>query len=198
MFRSKGFTLIEILVALSVFAVMSVLTYGGMNRVLDYYEQVQVKTNELQQLQMVFSTIKNDLEQSVDRPIRDNLGSKRPGFFSNPNDDIRLAITTNLGSPFQLKPSQSSLQRIEYRLEENNLIRDVWPVLDRAHNTEPISQVLLQGIEGIEFTFINNQEHEFWPLPNGHQDYRVLPRAVKVILEMESKQIERLFLVSSV
>ena len=76
------------------------------------------------------------------------------------------------------------------------MIRDVWPVLDRAHNTEPESQILFENIQDIELTFINNQEHEFWPLPNGHQDYRVLPRAVKVNVSLESKQIERLFLVS--
>ena len=184
--------------ALSIFAVMSVLTYSGMDRVIRYSDQVQATTQELEQLQLAFALIKNDLEQAIDRPVRDNLGTRKPGFMSNPNDDIELELTTQTRSSLQLQATVSYLQRVGYRLHDNTLIRDIWPTLDRAHNTEPRSIALLDNIESFEISFINNQEHTFWPLPNGHQDYRVLPRAVRILITPKEKQaIERLVLLSS-
>lgn len=198
--KQQGFTLIEILVALAVFSVMSVLAYGGLEHVLNAREDIGSRTEELRQLQVVFATIKNDLEQSVNRPVRDRLGNRLISFDSKVDeDDIKLAFTTQAHTHWQYENGVSALQRVEYRIEEGKLSRYFWTVLDRAHNTEPESAALLNEIKDIEFEFINKYVHEFWPLPKGHEDYEALPRAVKVTISFTSdKELERLFLVRSI
>jgi len=191
-----GFTLVEILVAITVFSVLSMLSYGGMNRVLGFRDDVQSRIERLENLQMAFAMISNDLEHAVNRPVRDRLGSSQPAFESRPDSEIRLALTTGVRSHWQFKEGSSSLRRIEYEVGDGKLVRRQWPVLDRAHGSEPESTQLVAGMADIKFEFINLGSHDFWPLPDGHAEYRILPRAVEVTFSYrDGVDVQRLLLV---
>ncbi len=195
--QKYGFTLVEILVAMLVFSVVAILAYGGLRNVLASNEYIENKTQILSQYQSLFSVIKNDLEQSIEREVRDQLGTVELSFVSLPKKDgALLSFSTQIRSSWQLKNGVSNIQRIEYDYQNGQFIRYSWNQLDRSHDAEPKKQVLLENIKNIELDFINKTSHEFWPLPKDHDDFAVLPRAVKLMLEIEpGVEVHRLFLI---
>ena len=68
--KHKGFTLIEVIIALSIFAVLSVMGYKGLSSLIQTKERVDVEDNKWQQLILFFDRFELDVKQSVNRPIR--------------------------------------------------------------------------------------------------------------------------------
>jgi general secretion pathway protein J len=89
------------------------------------------------------------------------------------------------------------MQRAAYRIEEDELIRYHWRVLDRTFSNEPIGVTLLDGVESILFRFLqaNGEWTEQWPPNNqaGAGRARLRPRAVEIIMTLTNEgQITRL------
>ena len=71
-----GFTLLELLVALSIFSVISVMAYGGLQTVISTKQATEKSAERISQIQLVMMRISNDLRQAVTRKIRDEYGIK--------------------------------------------------------------------------------------------------------------------------
>ncbi|UCE89614.1 MAG: type II secretion system minor pseudopilin GspJ, partial [Pseudomonadota bacterium] len=92
--RQVGFTLLELLVALAVFAVMSAMAYGGLSSVLNMREQTDAAAQRLASVQRAFLRIERDLEQSVTRGVRDAFGSMQLALeAAEDGDNGRLEFT---------------------------------------------------------------------------------------------------------
>ncbi len=193
--QSKGFTLLEVLVAIAVLSVMSVMAYGGLERVIDARQKTDQQAKMLSDLQMTFSLMQKDFEQVVNRRTRDRLGSILPSFKSIPGDKILLSLVANNRSSFQTNNHSSRLQKIEYLVEDNKLKRIKWDILDQAHDSEAKTTVLLEDVEAIDFSFYSEGKMEkFWPLPSG-VNLIELPRAVDLEVSLKNgMQLQRLFL----
>lgn len=80
------------------------------------------------------------------------------------------------------------MQRAAYRLEENELIRYHWNVLDRTLNNQPIAVALLDDVESVVFRFLqpSGEWIEQWPPPSmpGPLGLNQRPRAVEVVLSL--------------
>ncbi len=195
--KHRGYTLIEILIAIVILSVMSVMAYGGMDYVFKSNEIVEVEGESLESYQMAFRVIRNDLELAIERSVRDRLGTDEKAFIGPPESKGKaIKFTTNIGSPMQLNTKNSGLQRIEYELRDSQLLRHSWQVLDRAHDSEPRTIVLIKEVNDLTFSFVSTAEHEFWPLPSSDEEFLILPRAVRMNITMNNQlQLERLFLV---
>jgi len=180
---SRGFTLIELLVALMIFVLLAVMSYGGLRTVLDARESFELHNDRLAALQMLFLVMGRDIEQAVDRPIRGNFGDSQPALQGGSNG---LELTRGgRRNPAGLLRSQ--LQRIGWTLEDEQVQRLSWPVLDRAQDTEADRQTMAGQVTGLEFRFLDQQGQWRlqWP-PSGNDDQQAsLPRAVEVTLELE-------------
>src|SRR5210317_447529 len=142
----KGFTLIEILVALAISSLLAVMAYGGLNTILDAREQTDFSAERLQQIQKAFLWLKRDSEQTIERTIRDEYGDYQRAFIAAEHGRYRLELTRGgYRNPAQLP--RSSLQRVAYSLEDNNLQRLTWPYLDRAQDTEPLKVSILEDVK---------------------------------------------------
>lgn len=193
--HTQGFTLLEILVAMAIFSSLAYLTYGGMQKIFKSSEVMQVKSARLDEIQFAFSVMSNDLQQVVDRPIRGRLGDREAAFLRRPDNDIFLSLTTQIKSPWQLQSQSSSLQRVDYRWVDGVLYRDVWPVLDRAHNTEPISQVLIEEMNEFNIEFLYDRTYEFWPVPASSGEYPSIPPAINIVMSLNDlNTINKVFL----
>jgi general secretion pathway protein J len=159
--KHRGFTLLELLVALAIFAVIATLAYNGLNTILMLRTQTDHYANQLAHLQMVFTWLERDIEQSVGRPIRDEYGDLQPALQGTKSS---LELThAGWRNPAQLP--RSSLQRVVYVIQGKTLSRTYWQVLDRAQDSQPIQVELLNEVDNLQFRFLDNQFqwHNQWP-----------------------------------
>jgi general secretion pathway protein J len=162
--RSNGFTLLELLVSVSVFAILSVMAYGGLSNVIDNSRQTDIAMQRLQQVQLAMLKVSRDLSQLTVRSIRDEYGNSNNYIMNGDGDTIFVEFTRNgQRNPAEFK--RSHLQRVAYRLDENTLTRLQWPQLDRTQEMEPYESVLLDQVESAEMRYLdsNNEWHSEWP-----------------------------------
>ena len=193
--RQQGFTLLEVLVAIAILSVMSVMSYSGIEQVTNARQKTDLHAKNLNNLQMAFSLIQKDLEQVVNRRTRDQLGTIKAPFSSLPDSNIVLSLVANNRSTLQTDEISSRLQYVEYHLDEDKLIRTQWNILDRAHNSEVEGVVILENLDLFELQFFSQGKSlPFWPMPGGNQLID-LPVAVEINIAMnEGMEVQRLFL----
>ncbi len=151
---TRGFTLVEVLIALAITALVSAIAYSSLSRVLDGMESTRRITSRTYEVNRAWMILSRDLAQFVARPIRDEFGAVEPALQGGPAARFALSFTrTGWHNPNGV--ARSNLQRVNYRLEDNTLWRDIYPVLDRAPDTEPLSAMLLEGVESLEFGFLD-------------------------------------------
>lgn len=151
---SRGFTLVEVLIALAITALVSAVAYSSLSRVLDGMESTRRITSRTYEINRAWMILSRDLAQFVARPIRDEFGAVEPALQGGPAARFALSFTrTGWHNPNGV--ARSNLQRVNYRLEDNTLWRDIYPVLDRAPDSEPLSAKLLEGVESLEFGFLD-------------------------------------------
>jgi len=185
--RTRGFTLIELLVALAIFAVLSLLAYGGLASVLDGSELIGARSARLGALQRTVTRLVDDLNQAGTRPVRDAFGDPLPALAAGAGATPALELTRG-GWPNPTGQPRSSLQRVGYDLVDRTLVRRVWPVLDRAPNSVPLEQRLLDGVTAIELRFRGDRQGRWesaWPPADAAPGHSALPLAVEVTLEVE-------------
>lgn len=189
--QHQAFTLIELLVALAVFGIMAALSYGALSQTLAAADILSDRMDRLQALQRTMRILTQDFVQLAPRPVRDELGdSYRPALQTDTQSGFALQLTHGgWNNPMGLP--RGTLQRAAYRLQDGELIRYHWIVLDRTLSTVPIEVVLLDGIENIVFRFMQDDGEWSlqWPALNtpGTAGLRQRPRAIEVILSLEGE-----------
>ena len=160
--RQSGFTLMEILVALFIFAVVGLISAQLLGRTVNAYELLDDRGQRLGQIHRAMLVVERDMLQFRNRPIRMAQGEPLPALMIG--DEGALSMTRG-GWRNPLQRPRSELQRVGYRIQDEKLVRAYWSVLDRRGDQEPISQTLLEGVEELEFFAIdqNGEEHKFWP-----------------------------------
>jgi len=182
--NSRGFTLIEVLIALAVFSVMSVMAYGGLKTVLNARNGTERAAERLTELQMAFLLIQQDMRQMVPRSIRGEYGEPESALFADSGADYQIAFTRG-GRDHPRRPGRSGLYRVAYQWEEDELKRLVWPALDRADDSPPRKMVLLRGVSDIAFSFLQGGWSSSWPVPGADVSLDSLPRAVEMVVVLE-------------
>ena len=186
---TRGFTLIELLVALAIFAVLSLLAYGGLAAVLDSSELALARGERLGRLQNAVGRMVDDLGQAATRPVRDGFGDPLPALAADPagGNSAALELTRGGWSNPAGQP-RSSLQRVAYALDGRTLVRRVWTVLDRAPDSAPLEQRLLDGVDSFALRFLATRDGRWengWPPAGRDPDDAVLPLAGEVSLDVE-------------
>jgi general secretion pathway protein J len=159
--RARGFTLLELLVALAIFAVIAVMAYSGLDTLLTARFETEQHAKQLARLQMAFVWLGRDIEQHINRPIRNQYGDKEAALQGT----ISQLELTRAGWRNPAQQERSSLQRVAYHLENNILWRSYWRILDRAQDSSPIKMELLNAVNEIQLRYLDEQLrwHEQWP-----------------------------------
>ena len=187
--RQGGFTLLEMLVAITIFAVVSAMVYGGQVAVLKAKAVTERQALHLKQLQLAMLMLERDIGQHLLRPVRDDYGDSQPPMVADEYGDFRLTLS-RAGWQNPLKLPRSTLQRVAYGLEEEKLIRYSWPMLDRAQGSEPYEVVLLEQVRALQLRFLDESREwqEQWPpqsAATSNAPSAVMPLAVELVFEME-------------
>lgn len=186
--RNRGFTLIEVLVAIAIFAMLSALAYGTLGQTLISAEVLGARMDRLQAIQRTMRTIEQDFVQLAPRPVRDELGE---GYGPALRTDVQSGFALELTRGGWSNPAglpRGTLQRAAYRTEEDRLVRYYWNVLDRTFSNDIVGVELLDDVESLVFRFMqeNGEWTEQWPPleQSGPLGLRVRPRAVQVELTL--------------
>ena len=185
----RAFTLLELLVAMAIFAVVGVLALSGYTELQRQNEYAEQRLDRVREVQRAVQTIAQDLSQLEPRPIREPLGEGYlPAVQAGISVDYRMEFTRAGWSNTAGLP-RPTLQRVGYRLAEDGLWRDHWPVLDRTLSVEPVRRKLLGGIRGVNIRFLsgNREWLDRWPadVAGGTPDLRARPAAVEITLDLE-------------
>lgn len=155
--EQKGFTLLEMVIAMAIFAVIMIIVMGGINMVMRSQEQVSVRAKRLANLQMAVTVLVRDLTQIVERPVRDYNGELTTIITVNPKSAIHLEFTSGGNVNPNQQYQRSTLQRIGYGLDNGMLIRFTWPVLDRVSSTQMARRHILSDVVNFEVEYLNNR-----------------------------------------
>ena len=187
--RQRGFTLVELLVAMAIVAIIGAMALGGLNEVIKQQAVATERTERWRAIQFAMRMIVQDLSQIHPRPMRQEMGDGwRPSLWADPRADYALEFSHGgWSNPAGLR--RGTLQRVAYDVEEDKLIRTHWAVVDRTFSTEPIRNPLLEGVERVEVRFLDNngQWRTEWPglQQTSYEDLVLRPRAVEFALYLE-------------
>ncbi|WP_018716553.1 type II secretion system minor pseudopilin GspJ [Arhodomonas aquaeolei] len=178
--RGGGFTLIELLVAVAIFAVVSVIAYGGLATVMDTRERVDTETARLASVQTAFTVMARDFRSATPlRGYRDRRGDPQVPLHAD-GDTLMLV---HGGRPNPLGRRRSHFERIAYAVRDGALVRERYAMVDSPYEPQVTRTVLLDGVTEVGFRFLFDDWQPTWPPPaNADTDVPVLPRAVAVSL----------------
>ena len=188
--RQSGFTLIEIMVAVAIFALIAAITFPALIQFLDMRERINAKNESLDTLQKTFLFMSRDFAYAVNRLNKDEFGDPLKTTLSI-NDDELIELTAayqdfnldGLGVP----------RRVRWVLENQTLYRLQYPVMDPDGDTKAYRQALLTGVDDVEMTVFSIEDGRDSESRRWNEATR-LPNMIRVKVEMESGlEYERAF-----
>jgi general secretion pathway protein J len=192
--HQNGFTLLEIMMALFIFAILATLVTGVLRTVIQAHARNDLAAQQLQDLQVALTLLQSDMQQMIDRPVLDRSGNALPSLIANTASNANSLEFTRSGFVNPLATDRrSTLQRVAYHLDGNNLVRETWMVLDRANTTQSAKNTLLSGVKSLKFRFmgLQNQFYDYWPTPlpmppDPNVIVPILPRGIEAIITFET------------
>ncbi|WP_276967774.1 type II secretion system minor pseudopilin GspJ [Metallibacterium scheffleri] len=181
--RARGFTLIEMMVAVAIFAVLAVLAYAGLDAVLRQRSELDQHYQHLHVLQRAYEVMQRDFSQAAPRGVRDELGGPLPALRGDPSG--RVVALTRAGYPNPAEVRRSQLLRVRYELHDRQLLRLQFPVLDRAPVGLPKPVVLLRGVRHLRLRYLDASGNWQTSWPPAGVTATTLPRAVAVTLRVD-------------
>lgn len=139
----SGFTLLEVIIALSIFAVISVMSYQGINTLITTEQKSRHALTDLTELQRALMIWERDLRQAAPRSITNDYGTTQPSMQTG--EGMLLELSANNYYDWSGK-SGHTIQRIRYRFSEGKLIREVWAYPDYMQTTQPQALILLENL----------------------------------------------------
>src|ERR1700722_15846954 len=130
----RGFTLVELLVVLSIFAILALIASAGLFAMVSANKSMQANSARLAQLQVAMILIERDIQQAIYRSILDEIGSEGGPLIEN--EDCLELTHAGIANPLA-QNNRSTLQRVAYLKIKTQLIRQTWPALDRVATTLP-------------------------------------------------------------
>ncbi len=199
---SKGFTLIEVLVAMALFGVLTIMSYMALGQTFENADILNDRMDRLQSIQRAIRYLSNDLASAAPRPVRSETGDTyMPAVMVSAANDFALAVTHGgWRNPAGLP--RSTQQRSVYLLEDGKLFRIYYNVLDSTYSNNAISTEILDGVESLEFRLMQDSGDTTnqWP-PDGAEGAGsdlARPRGVEIILTLENEgEIRRIIEVAS-
>ena len=187
--RDRGFTLLEILVAVAILAIMGVMAFRGVTEARVSVQNAGGHMDRLREVQRAMNLLTGDFRTLAPRPIREPIGDGfRAAVRRDPNA-VTLVELSHAGWPNGAGTPRGTVQRVSYRLEERTLIRDYWTVTDPTLANAPVSRRLLTQVNRIEMRYMNAGREWVtqWPALGsvGDTRFRARPIAVEITIVLD-------------
>lgn len=181
MCKPAGFTLIEILVALAVFAALAAIAWGALNQIARTRAALDQQQQRFAQVARAVTDLERDLHQAISRPVRGNFGELLPALAGT-GERIELS---RLGHANPRAEQRSNIERVRYEVESRALRRGRYEVLDRAAGSRPQWREQADEVNRFRLRYLDAQGawQEQWPPRESVAE--LLPRAVEFSIALE-------------
>tara|TARA_R110000824_G_scaffold43662_18_gene127424 strand:- start:68 stop:682 length:615 start_codon:yes stop_codon:yes gene_type:complete len=190
----NGFTLVEMMVALFIFAMLSVAGVVMLRSAVDSDEVTAEKLGQMAEMQRFVSLMEADLSQALARTYRDDRGDRMPAFASETGGPEAAFLKFTRGGQSNINgEARSNLERVEYRLKDGNLERWRYRMTDGGAIDQ--SAILISKIESLKLRFRDKRGQ--WS--NRWETERLvdLPRAIEMQFDQQGRPYRHLFLVGT-
>jgi general secretion pathway protein J len=181
---SRGYTLIEVLIAVTVFGVLTASAYVALDGLSRAALEHRQRSEELAALQLAIARFDADIRQLVTRPVRSLDGRDEPALIGH-----RQSLTaTRAGWANPSDLSRSNLQRFSWQYDGTEWMRLDWPVTDAAAGTRPWIDGMLDGLQRLRLRYRDGSGawHDQWPPARATEATQSLPAAIE--LEIDSRR----------
>ncbi len=195
--RMRGLTLIELLVAVAIFGILSAFAYRALTVVLESRSRIEQENRKWRALALFFARFEQDVATAVPRPVRDPGDVLSPALAGSATG-VRINEGALMLTRTALAPEPGAVEaprRLGYRLRGTVVELLTWSVLDQGPRTEPRVVAVLDGVKAMELRYLDlrGQWHLLWPPVQAATAQVALPAAVEVRLELVSgERITRL------
>ncbi|AOY87791.1 type II secretion system protein GspJ [Marinobacter salinus] len=191
--RQGGFTLMEVLIAVTITAVIGLGVWQVINGVVRSRDRVNDVAEAFDGLQRTMLLLERDIIQIVNRPARDIYGDFQPALTSRQDDFALLLTHQGWRNPLGLR--RSELQRVGWEFTGSELRRRYWAAVDQGQEDNSEDVLLLRGVTAFDVRFLSGQRNwqPQWPTdetlaalsPGSRPDIK-LPIGVEITLEHET------------
>jgi general secretion pathway protein J len=176
-----GFTLIEILVALAIAALIAVMGYGVLNQATSTRGSLKEKQARLLELQTTMRILEQDFVQLTPRPVRQPIGDEpsQPALQGSANGTQSSGLVSTLGGGSSTATASTTSgtpplvaltragwanptglqrpaeQRVAYFFENTTLRRESWYVLDPTLSSTTARRDLLTRVKSVTFEYLD-------------------------------------------
>ena len=180
--RHFGFTLIEVVVAVAIFAVIASIIFPALIQFLDARERIMAKNEQIMELQKLFLFLERDLRYASNRVGKNEYGDPVKTSMTVGNDSL-LELTV-LYPDLRLLGS-SVPRRVRWDLEDQKLIRTQYPVMDPDGDTRAATRVLLSNVEAIDIKVSAIEDGRSVDHTRWNEDQR-LPDFIEFKIELDN------------
>tara|TARA_B100001939_G_scaffold251122_1_gene218094 strand:+ start:6141 stop:6734 length:594 start_codon:yes stop_codon:yes gene_type:complete len=180
----KGFTLIEVLVSLVILSMIAVISSNILQSSLETEFNSSERLHSARKLNFSSITLRRDIRQIINVPLRDFYGNQIKGTFIGNNIDNKIAFNTKIKS---ISNEISPIKRVEYVFEENNLVRKQFYSSNPYDAEEFIKSVLIEEVSEIDIRFLHEKMwYQEWPVDPITQ--RKIPELIKLEFTKNNKE----------
>jgi general secretion pathway protein J len=166
--RTRGFTMIEVMIAIFVSAIMFAIGYSAINQALRDRDGINTAQARVTEIQRGMRVVAQDFAQIIARAARDTSGTGQlmPAVMATARDNTLLTFTRGgWSNPAGLpRPAE---QRVRYRFIDGALVREHWQAVDPALNIEPRQRILITRVKAVEVRFLDPVTRNWrtdWPV----------------------------------
>lgn len=190
----EGFTLVELLVALTIFALLSAAGVTLLSFSVRAQEAADERLTRLAEIRRAGALLTSDLAQAAARLSRDEAGAARGAFTGGGQGDAVMLSLVRRGWENLDGADRSSLQKVQYRWTAGRLERVAYRFVDGGSAMAPVAVVA--GVRQLRMRYRDKEGgwRERWDPTQPWQ----MPMAVEMVIDTEaSGSIRQLFLVGT-
>jgi general secretion pathway protein J len=188
--RSQGFTLLEVLIAIAIFSVISMASFSIFETVINSDTATKARTDRINELQRGFLIIERDMLQIARRSVRLNGEAPLSDFLHTDNDSFTNSeqaiafVRHGWTNPGLLLP-RSDMQSVAYQLNENTVERVHFNFVDAVLGEVPKVRPLISQVEKLNFEFYDGKKWQETLQEN------TLPMAIAIEIDTTDQGIIR-------